>query len=325
MDSTRIQYGETERIMATILTSAGVPYTGLVDVLLEIQRRSDGKYFDFADSTFKSSGWTTRQGVMTELNATSSAGAYYYNFNTTGHSSAYTEEDYFIRVTSVLGGGVPNEGELHVGGYVNQIGVFEGGGRGGYEGLSKKQMIELAKMVWEVILSGKETAKDVLLTRSAFDSAVDSVILKEKIDFAPVIRPVVNIPPAPPFPDLIPELRQILSRVNEIRGSHVVPIDYTDSLKQIIQALMMIDQSTSQTQPMLEVLQKAVDDISSVKGDYAKQAELAKEATEKVDGMMTQMKAVKEIQDAPVEPPTASPEPTLDPRLTEVPTETLNP
>jgi hypothetical protein len=326
MDSTRIQYGATERIMATILNSSNAGYTGLSDVLLEIRRRSDGKYFDFSDKTFKSAAWTTRQGAMTELNATYSAGVYYYDFNTTGHSSAYTEEDYFIRVTSVSGGSVPNEGELHVGGYVNQIGVFEGGGRGGYGDMSKKQMIDLAKMVWEVILQKNESARDVLLSRSDFDAAKDKVILKEKIDFKPVIKPIVNIPPAPPVYDYLPELRQILTRVNEIRGTVATLPDPTDQLDKIISMLMTIDSSTVDVKPMLEVLQKAVDDISSVKGDYAKQAELAKGATDKVSGMMNEMQRVKDLQNAPPPPPEPTPEPPPPPKsdlLDDQPTDTL--
>jgi hypothetical protein len=312
MDSTRIQHGQTERILTTILRGDGTPYTGLTDVTLEIQRRSDGKYFDFTGSTFKSSGWTTRQGVMTELDATNSPGAYYYNFDTTPHSAAYTEEDYYMRTQSVTAGTAINEGELHVGGYVNQIGVFEGGGRGGYEGLSKKQMIELAKMVWEVILKGKESAKEVLLSRSEFDSARDKVILKEKIDFKPVIKPVVNIPEAPPVKDYTPELRQIFTIVSEL----YVPQqhDYSGELAELAKQIM--DLKNPIYMPILDDIKESLEEILDAKDNYQKQGEIAKAAADRIRDMVNELESAKEIPEpenveAPLDPPS------LDSRFTE--------
>ena len=117
METTRIQQNQTERIRATALNSSGAFITGLTDVLLEIRRKSDGFYFDFDDTTFKNSGWTTRQQQMTELDATNSAGVYYYDFNTTGLS----DDEYFMRSTSVTATNLPAEGELKVGDYVDNI------------------------------------------------------------------------------------------------------------------------------------------------------------------------------------------------------------
>jgi len=42
-------------------------------------------------------------------------------------------------------------------------------------GMKKEEMIDLAKMVWNVILRDKETAKDILLSRSEFNPAEDVV------------------------------------------------------------------------------------------------------------------------------------------------------
>jgi len=320
MDSTRIQYGETERIMATILTSVGAGYTGLSDVKLEIRRRSDGKYFDFSDETFKSSGWTTRQGVMTELDATNSAGAYYYDFDTTGHSAAYTEEDYFIRVTSASGGGVPNEGELHVGGYVNQIGVFEGGARGGYDGMSKKDMIALAKMVWEVILKGKETAKDVLLSRSDFDSAVDKVLLKEKLDLKPVI--VQQKAAVVAQKDYTKQLKQLLIAVKRIKMEK--PADYLANFKQLEKICMAMPEKLA---PILDTIRVGVRDIQEAKDDYKRQEKIAKETTIQVGQLMDKMNAVTEeltkVPEVVVEEVKKEIVPELDKRFKEAPVDTL--
>ena len=113
----RIQNGDTERIFATALDYTGVTVTGLSDMLIEIVRVSDDYYLDFSDNTFKTSGWTTRQQQMTELDSTNSAGVYYYDFNTTG----FSDDVYFIRVTSATAFNVPLEGSLHVGGYIDNI------------------------------------------------------------------------------------------------------------------------------------------------------------------------------------------------------------
>lgn len=108
----RIQNGDTERLSATALDSTGAFIIGLSDMLVEITRQSDDFYLDFNDNTFKSSGWTTRQQIMSELDATNSAGTYYYDFNTTG----FNDDVYFLRSTSATAINDPFENELKVGG-----------------------------------------------------------------------------------------------------------------------------------------------------------------------------------------------------------------
>ena len=112
-----IQNGQTERILITALDENGDFITGLSDVLVEIQRTSDNYYLDFNDNTFKASGWTTRQETMTELYYSYSPGSYYYDFDTTG----FSDDEYFIRVTSATAENSPYEGYLKVGGYVDNI------------------------------------------------------------------------------------------------------------------------------------------------------------------------------------------------------------
>jgi len=115
----RIQNGQTERFIVTALDVSGDFITGLSDVLIEIQRTSDDYYLDFDDNTFKSSAWTTRQETMTELDATNSAGAYFYDFDTSG----FSDDEYFLRGTSVTAKNSPYEGYLNVGGFVDNIDV----------------------------------------------------------------------------------------------------------------------------------------------------------------------------------------------------------
>ena len=117
METTRIQNGQTERIEALILDKSGNPVTGLSNVLLTIRRTSDDYRLDFFDNTFKASGWTTRQKVMTELDATNDAGVYCYDFDTGG----FADDTYQMRVECANGDNVPQTGELKAGGYVDHI------------------------------------------------------------------------------------------------------------------------------------------------------------------------------------------------------------
>ena len=117
METTRIQNGQTEQIRVTALDIVSAFVTGLTDVLLEIRRESDGFYLDFNDSTFKNSGWTTRQNQMAELDVTNSPGTYFYNFDT----SSLSDDNYFMRVTSATAHNTPWEGELKVGDYVDNL------------------------------------------------------------------------------------------------------------------------------------------------------------------------------------------------------------
>lgn len=117
MENTRIQNGQSERILATALDANGDFVISLADVLLEIRRKSDSYYYDFDDNTFKNSGWVTKQEVMAELDATNSPGTYFYNFDTSGLS----DDEYYIRVTSVTAANSPWEGELKVGDFIDYI------------------------------------------------------------------------------------------------------------------------------------------------------------------------------------------------------------
>lgn len=117
MSSVRIQNGQTERIEAVMLDAMGVALTGLSDVFLFVRRISDDKFLDFDDNTFKSSGWTDIDQVMTEVDAMNAAGTYGYDFDTAG----FDDNTYEIRVTSATGVNVPQVGELKVGDVMDDI------------------------------------------------------------------------------------------------------------------------------------------------------------------------------------------------------------
>jgi hypothetical protein len=293
--------------------------SGLTDVVLEIWRKSDGKYFDFDDQTFKSVGWTTRQGPMTELNATYSPGVYYYDFDTTTYSARYTEEGYFFRATSVVNSGLPIEGILRVGGFVDQIGVFEGGVRGGSEGMKRTEMVNLAKMVWDVILKGKDTAKDILLSKSEFDAAVDKVILKDKIDVKPVVLQQKAMVQAQK--DYAREFKQLLIAVKGIKMEK--PTDYLDNFKKLEKICMAMPDKLA---PVLDKIRTGVRDIQGAKDDMNRQKQIAEATTRQVGQLMDQMnKVAEEMTKVPEEVKTAIQEelPKLDKRFREIQPEIL--
>lgn len=75
-------WGDKVPIEATILDASLVPLIGKTDIKVDVRRVSDGMFFDFADSTFKGSGWTTRQATMTEVDSTNAPGVYQYTLDT---------------------------------------------------------------------------------------------------------------------------------------------------------------------------------------------------------------------------------------------------
>lgn len=59
-----------------LVTSGGAGVTGLSPVAAVRDAATDGSYLDFADGTFKASGWTTRQAALTEISAANAPGKY---------------------------------------------------------------------------------------------------------------------------------------------------------------------------------------------------------------------------------------------------------
>jgi len=247
METVRVKHGTTERIFATVSNSSGTPSTGLTDVLLEIYRKSDGKYFDFNDTTFKSSGWTTRQNAMTELSASYSPGVYYYDFDTTDHSSAYVEETYLLTTTSATAANDPLYGELKVGGFVDQIGIAGGVvqyGKG--KGMSDGQIKRLAELVWSYVLGNNKTAAETLLSKSDFNAAVDKVL----VDQSELKSAIENIP------QLVDRTDEVIQAVNNIPN----PKDYT---KDLVNLGKKIEGVVTEVKPVVRDFSTIVDNFSS--------------------------------------------------------------
>ena len=147
METIRIQTGATERITAVALSAALAPLTGLTDLVISIQRVSDGFWFDFADLTFKSVGWTTRQQAMTEISSTLAPGQYRTDFVTSTITNAAANDAYLVTVTQTPGTtvkNIPQVGELKVGQWVDNLDATI---------TSRATALTAASAVWEELLA----------------------------------------------------------------------------------------------------------------------------------------------------------------------------
>lgn len=116
--SERYANGATIRIHSDALVNAsGVPQAGLVDVVVKIQRSSDGFFLDFSDNTFKAGGHVAITAAMTELDGTEAPGFYFYDFD----SSGFPDDEYFFQITSATAVNDPLAGTAITGGFVDTI------------------------------------------------------------------------------------------------------------------------------------------------------------------------------------------------------------
>lgn len=91
---------DNHKIVYHINDASGNPVTGQT-VALSIQRVSDSYFFDFNDSTFKASGWTSKTTNLTE---DSTNGFYYYLFNPPSSETVSNEYVFVVDNASVTYG-----------------------------------------------------------------------------------------------------------------------------------------------------------------------------------------------------------------------------
>lgn len=122
---TYLATGAAYVVSALVLSPAGDGLTGAASTLLIwIRRASDGRFLDFADMTFKASGWTTRQQAMTEADATNAPGLYTYLFNTGAIVSPSANDTYLVELDQVgasTAANVPQREELLMGRHLDTI------------------------------------------------------------------------------------------------------------------------------------------------------------------------------------------------------------
>lgn len=101
--------------------------------------------------------------------------------------------------------------------YINHSGPGMSGGSSGraVSGLKKEEMVELAKMIWNVLLRGKSTAKDVLLEvldRPDFDPT--TLPAPTTLDLTPILK---QLEPLEQLEDLADGQRQTLAAVKGLK------------------------------------------------------------------------------------------------------------
>jgi len=117
METIRIQNGQSEQIELLLTDYDNTPISGAT-INVKIRRISDDYFYDWDDSTFKNSGWTTIAQAMTEVDSTNDIGKYKMTFDTSG----FDDDTYEVRA-DYNSGGVEKHfiGELKVGDYIDNI------------------------------------------------------------------------------------------------------------------------------------------------------------------------------------------------------------
>jgi hypothetical protein len=117
--------GATEPIRVYAVNQAGKPLTGLTDLYVRLRRNSDGYFLDWNDLTFKASGWTTLNRVLTEIDATNLAGNYQVSggLNTGSITNAVTNDIYTVYPLQTPGTNarLPAPDEMRMGRWVDQV------------------------------------------------------------------------------------------------------------------------------------------------------------------------------------------------------------
>lgn len=194
-------------------------------------------------------------------------------------------------------------------------GMTGGGGRT-VSGLKKEEMVELAKMVWNVLLRGKSTAKDVLLEvldKPEFDP--EALPDAPDVDLAPVLKELKALERLEQLDDLADGQRETLAAVKGLKipdagkqleklltqvatiatesKTHTAKLNAFDP-KQLGETLTA---SASQIEDALQSLEAGLSQVSQT-GEQLEQVEAAlADITEQVAEAMNLNQRFKEMSD----------------------------
>lgn len=128
--SNLITTGEVEPIRLVLKDTSGSDLLGATGLLVRIQRASDGLFLDHDDSTFKSSGWTTRDETTTEVNSTLLPGVYELpgGFDSSAITNIAADDTYIVFAVNsgaadTSAAVIPQPGEFKVGWHADAIGT----------------------------------------------------------------------------------------------------------------------------------------------------------------------------------------------------------
>lgn len=314
----RNQYNEDERLLAVIHDSAGDLITGSGSLDLTIYREYDGYYYDFSDSTFKASGWTSSSTAMTELDATGNAGVYYYDWDASAVGTIGSQRDYIFRAELSTSIDSPLIGRLKLGGWIDQVnlgGMGTGGGRS--KGITQQQINDIAEKVWGYELKNKETAENTLLKKSEFNALADFVLVKpntelaEKIDALKSFITQENAQMASKSQIQSKTLQRAYSELLGHLGK-IKPVDYSKQLALITNNINLVkgwiekaDKSEDikggleQIKESLKLLDISLSEAKEIKNDILEtRNHLSNEGTESREGLIEK---INEIADKLIE------------------------
>lgn len=91
MSNLHITLGDTSVPLSLVFNEQGTGGKTGLSPTVAVRRVSDGFYLDFDDDAFKSSGWTTRQQALAEVDATNSPGEYQFLWDSSASVSAIAD------------------------------------------------------------------------------------------------------------------------------------------------------------------------------------------------------------------------------------------
>jgi hypothetical protein len=111
-----VQFEAVEPIVVRALDGTLSPVIGSTTIVATVWRTSDGCYLDWDDMMFKSSGWTTLQGQLSEVDATNSPGVYQRDLDLTSVINLDAGETLQVEINDTAGTAknMPQDGEIKV-------------------------------------------------------------------------------------------------------------------------------------------------------------------------------------------------------------------
>lgn len=126
---TRVKSNIVEPVRLYVVDKTGKPRIGETTITIRIERESDGWFLDFADMTFKGSGWAILNQSVVEVDATNLAGVYGWvgGFDFSAITNKIANDDYTIYPDGGSGPAVlSNPGVIQEGDWVDEIGFKDG-------------------------------------------------------------------------------------------------------------------------------------------------------------------------------------------------------
>jgi len=246
--------------IVAFFSSSGIPSTGLTPIIriwnvetkaLVVEDASmsevgDGFYVYELTSYNEENDYAIRCDGGETLGATD---RYVYAGN-----ESYLDDIWGAKTTNHTISGSFGEALVQAGGE-----VLSGGGGGTVRPLTEKEMEDLAKMVWEVIMDNNQKAKDVLLSRSDFDYRKDAVIIKDEVinkilsEFIPIKDAISEVLISQNKLDLIDD---VIGKIGKAEYSLKSLGDKTDKLQSIA------PQIKSATEGLITSIKKLTDEVA---------------------------------------------------------------